>query len=314
MTIPFNRTIKQLGDNGLAKTISRIIGITIKQARFKIKYVPEMKTVNVNTCSMLLYPRKKGIHSELFHYRKREPMVTDFLTHTNLLHEGDTVLDIGANIGYYALLESKLVGETGTIYACEPVYENFRLLCNNVMINKATNIKVNSFAFGSKNGKGEIFVTQRCNCCTLRRNSQTNIIDVQQVPITTVDTFLKGKQTPTLIRMDVEGYEYEILKGMTETLKEDMMLLIEVHTVLLSNLEDFLDILEHNGYCALLVVFEEKVPHNEVVSVLLKNGGESYPKYYSNLSISKLREILKVEQVSPNVFFAKKETKLNLKN
>ncbi len=46
------------------------------------------------------------------------------------------------------------------------------------------------------------------------------IIGEEEVPVETVDTFFKDKESPNFLRMDVEGYEYQILKGMTNILKE----------------------------------------------------------------------------------------------
>ena len=66
--------------------------------------------VEVNNSKMLVYPKKGAIHRELFLHRKREVMCTDHLIGGGVLKEGDVVLDIGANIGYYVLIESQLVG------------------------------------------------------------------------------------------------------------------------------------------------------------------------------------------------------------
>ncbi len=73
--------------------------------------VPESGVVEVNKSRMLVHPKNGAIHRELFLYKKREPICTDFLMRHVVLKEGDVVLDIGANIGYYVLVESQLIGE-----------------------------------------------------------------------------------------------------------------------------------------------------------------------------------------------------------
>ena len=62
---------------------------------------------------MLVLPKMGGIHEELFLHKKREPICTDYVMKSVLLSEGDIVLDIGANIGYYVLVESQRVGNKG---------------------------------------------------------------------------------------------------------------------------------------------------------------------------------------------------------
>ena len=52
------------------------------------------------------------------------------------------------------------------------------------------------------------------------KQNAREVIKTEKVLISTVDAFLKDKKTPNLIRMDVEGYEYNIIKGMNETLKK----------------------------------------------------------------------------------------------
>ena len=145
-------------------------------------------------------------------------MVTDFLKYSGILRKGDVVLDIGANIGYYALLESMLVGETGLVYAVEPVISNFKQLEKNIQLNNAGNIRSFQFAFGAEKAETEIYISDKCNWCTLNKEAIRDCVGSQKVSVVPVDSFLEDKATPKLIRMDVEGYEYEVLQGMTNTL------------------------------------------------------------------------------------------------
>ncbi len=92
--------------------------------------------------------RDYSFHRLLFLYKKREPICTDFSNQSAFLKEGDVVLDIGANIGYYVLLEYQLIGKSGRIYAIEPVYNNFELLQKNLRLNNLKNVSAFQFAFG----------------------------------------------------------------------------------------------------------------------------------------------------------------------
>jgi FkbM family methyltransferase len=303
-SIPFRRTFETA--NGFSETFSSIIGITLKQFFLTIKFVPEMAVISTGTYDMLIFPRAEGIHRDLFYYRKREPMVTDFLQYSGILGKGDVVLDIGANIGYYALLESKLVGETGLVYAVEPVTSNFQLLKKNIQINNAENIQPFQFAIGAEKTEADIYISDKCNWCNLNKDAIRDCIGSQKVSVMTVDSFLEDKVTPKLIRMDVEGYEYEVLQGMTKTLKEDVMLLVEVHPPLIKDLDAFFEILEDNGYFARFAVFENKVRLGKVTDRLMKKGGVPFPMCFKNIGLDSLRELFDKIDRFPNVFFQKR--------
>ena len=161
--LPFLRTIKQVPQKGLVKTTAMVLALAIKGGNEKLKYLPKKTIACVNNSKMYLYPRQGGINYDLYLYKKREPMCTDFLIHSSILKEGDVVLDIGANIGYYVLIESKLVGKTGQVYAVEPVTSTFELMQKNLQLNGLTNVSASNFAFGEKDGESEIYVCNESN-------------------------------------------------------------------------------------------------------------------------------------------------------
>jgi len=214
----------------------------------------------INGFLMLLDLNDKGICKDLFLYGIREPYTTRFLLEGNVLNKGDIVLDIGANIGYYVLIEAKLVGKTGKVYAVEPVSQNFYLLKKNLELNNLGNVETYRYALGEKTGSAKIYVTSKMNLSTLRNDAiQTNLVKTEKIDILTVDNFLKDKQNPDLIRMDVEGYEYQILKGMSSTLSLKPKLLMEIHGYILSNKQqnEIFSILEDYGYRPKFVVRDE---------------------------------------------------------
>src|SRR5208283_4730282 len=100
------------------------------------------------------------------------------------------------------------------VYAVEPVEGNIELLKKNVRLNNLKNVDIFQRAFGECNEESKIYVSNFSNLCSMNKNSTVGkIIGTQSVSKETVDTFLKNKSSPSLIRMDVEGYEYEILSG-----------------------------------------------------------------------------------------------------
>ena len=129
------------------------------------------------------------------------------------VHEGDIVLDIGANIGYYTLMFAKLVGEQGQVFAFEPEPENFALLQQNVEINGYHNIVLVQKAISNQNGTIQLYLCDDNQgmhriydsvCC----NSSIAIESIR------ADDYFQASQQIDFIKMDIEGAEYAALQGM----------------------------------------------------------------------------------------------------
>lgn len=170
----------------------------------------------------------KGIQKQLIVNGDRETLAVETLR--NELKKGDVVLEAGANIGYYVLLESKPIGDKGLIYAVEPSKENYSRLRKNIKHNKLKNIKTYNFAFSDKDEKGFLEVLPHSNMNRIIKE-KSPLKNVEKVKITTIDNFLKNEKKPDVVRMDVEGDEYHILKGMEKLLEKNppRLLYIETH-------------------------------------------------------------------------------------
>ncbi len=112
----------------------------------------KFKIVSVNGMPMYVYLGDPGISRDLYLYRNREKFSVQFLEW--FLKEDDIVMDIGANIGYYVLLEHRLATR-GKIFACEPVPFNRNLLERNLELNGIQDVQVLPFAFGDGEGERE---------------------------------------------------------------------------------------------------------------------------------------------------------------
>ena len=131
---------------------------------------------------------------------------------------GDVILDVGANIGYYTIMLSKLVGETGMVYAIEPEPRNFERLQKNVQLNGIESI-VETHQIGASDavGTGTLHVSRRSNLHSFL--GPTGADDTKgdqsiELPLTDVSTFIRGKRPVDLLRMDIEGYEVEVISGL----------------------------------------------------------------------------------------------------
>jgi FkbM family methyltransferase len=180
---------------------------------------------------MYLIPTDGGLSKQLLENGIREIGCTVEIR--QILKKHWTVIDIGANLGYYALLETR---HTNKVYAIEPVQENVRALEKSIKHNDYKNIDVYGIAISDKDGNAKFVQTKRSNCGTLMLNSlnpkpRKAVIDVKTK---TLDTFCKEQKIERVdfIRTDTEGGEVEIVKGMANTVKlmpEGSILCIEIH-------------------------------------------------------------------------------------
>jgi FkbM family methyltransferase len=167
-----------------------------------------------------------GISRELFMYGIHEPITTTLMQQE--LQEGMNVIDIGANLGYYVILEAKLVSPGGGILAIEPYPESVSLLRKNVLANRMENIVVvKEVAVGASSGYADMYTSSRTNWNSMIPFAQGQpSIRVEVCPVDEIEEL--GKVN--FVRMDIEGYETEALKGMGEILRRDKPLLcIELH-------------------------------------------------------------------------------------
>jgi FkbM family methyltransferase len=213
---------------------------------------------------MYLDMRDKGVSRELALMGIREALFTKTLH--GALREGDVVLDIGANIGYYALMAARLVGPRGKVYAIEPVPHNMKLLEDSIRLNNCGNIETFRLAMGQSDGIAKLYLSDHPNWSSFYRPRKvTGQIDIQ---INSVDSFLQGKRPPDVIRMDVEGYEYEILMGMSDLLASGrpLRLFIEFHPDIMgrSRAQAFLATLQEHGFQLKKVILEPNIypPHS----------------------------------------------------
>ena len=136
-----------------------------------------------------------------------------------IVKNGDIVIDVGANIGYYTLILAKLVGDGGKVFAFEPEQDNFRLLNKNIEINSYKNVVCENMAVSSSNGKCVLYLDHQ------NKGSHSLVDDgasKQTVEIKTIslDEYSFNSKI-SLIKMDIEGHEMKALNGMKNFLEKN---------------------------------------------------------------------------------------------
>jgi len=207
----------------------------------------------------------------LFYFSgKYEPNVTNL--YCSLLRKGMVVADIGASTGYYTLLASKIVGSTGLVLSFEPEPHRFRELVDNILINKCNNVKPFKLAISDKEGELSFeFADALGYGCVVRTRKSAEKSKKMQVKAVTLDSFLHSLSIKEidLVKIDVEGAELEVLKGMKEILSQRKVKIIcEIHPKGLSSLgysiEDVENILRKYGYKIYLISSHGLVPTDSI--------------------------------------------------
>ncbi len=295
------RTIKEESLKHLFLRTLKVLAIKSHQFILSIPCIitglfKEKVVKDINSYKMALYLSDKGIARELFIHGKREVSGTDLLYNNNLVEAGEIVLDIGANIGYFALIESELVGDKGKVYAVEPSFVNYERLKENIAINGFDNIATYNLAIGDKQGKAKMYVSNRSNWSRLiERELPDKINDVIEVELETVDSFLEDKAKPTFIRMDVEGYEINIFRGMPKTFQlEKLSVFVELHPAILSKEEiaEIFDLFERNGFDVKYCFLNPMLDRNPVIGFAYSQLGEydSYKGQFFEINIKQAKK------------------------
>jgi FkbM family methyltransferase len=145
----------------------------------------------------------------------------------NNLKPGDIFVDIGANIGYYTILASKLVGANGRVFAIEPVPQTVKILKINLLLNEANNVTLIEKAAWNITGKLRIKISKGWfGLASLFRNEGWEI----EVDAITLDEVLPDEQLSEikLIKIDVEGAGYEVLQGLARILQNTKIVILEL--------------------------------------------------------------------------------------
>lgn len=194
---------------------------------------------------------------------------------------GMTIIDIGANLGYYTAIASCLAGERGLVMAFEPEPNFFKLLSRNIRRNGLKNVVNFELAIAEKNGLTNLYLSNENKGHNSLINSE-ELKNSVQVKTATLDDFLASHKITKvdMIKMDIEGAEILALEGMKNTLiKHRPLLFLEFspHSIIKINRNpmDFLLTIRNIGYS----IFEINKAHHQLNSITdFQKFIESIPK------------------------------------
>lgn len=188
-------------------------------------------------------------------YLKKLSLVETFETELlrSILKEGMTFIDIGANLGWYTLIASKIVGKDGRVFAFEPEPENFRLLAKNIAANGCQNVKIAKTAVSDKTGQVQLFLCEE-NRGDHRIYHSGNARRNIPAAAASLDDFFEGSFKIDAIKIDVQGAEGLVFKGMDKIIKANnpLFIMMEFCPKFLrmcgSDPNDFLSTVENYGF------------------------------------------------------------------
>jgi FkbM family methyltransferase len=157
------------------------------------------------------------------------------------LHPGMICMDIGANAGLFTLFMARRVGDGGKVYAFEPTAATFQLLEKNIALNVLPNVMSENAAVTEQTGTVEFHIGPPSLCvynsisAVMHPSAKDGQFLRVIVPAISIDDYCAARRITRvdLVKIDVEGAELQVLKGMQRVLKENrqIVLLIEFYRV-----------------------------------------------------------------------------------
>jgi FkbM family methyltransferase len=169
----------------------------------KVKFDIKIKSIN------------GGVDSYIDLYGPYELEILDVISLN--LEKGDVFVDVGSNIGHHSLYASALVGDKGKVISSEPIGKIFDQMSESIEKNNFKNLEVHNFGLGEEEEFLKInFSKDNMGSSSIKIKRDTN--DFQVISIKNGDEILFSENRISLLKIDVEGFEFNVLKGMSSCL------------------------------------------------------------------------------------------------
>lgn len=217
-----------------SRGIKNTTAIIIDKLSFESKFLISLARLNIRKLFtkgdlIINYGKYKfnfyggGDRGEILYHAFWDKM---FLEELNIIkdfvRQGDKVIDIGGNLGFFVLILNELVGDSGKIYSFEPSKKLHHKLTSTIKINNLQNVSIVNLALGESEGSTTLHYNPRQSGLSSIISDFEGDTLSEEIKITTLDNFstnLTGRVS--FIKIDTEGYEPQVLKGAKELIKRD---------------------------------------------------------------------------------------------
>ena len=175
------------------------------------------------------------------------------------IDDGDFI-DVGANVGFYSLMFCQY--NRGTAYSFEPLSYNIQMFEKNMELNRFNNYKMFEFGLSDHCHSSKIYYHAYNKGAGGEMSGKSGIdlfLESEKVKFDTLDNIQLQSNNISLMKVDVEGYEQDVIKGAEQTIRREMPeILVEIHPTLLnkrgSSVENFLSTMFKIGYDSVYLI------------------------------------------------------------
>lgn len=150
-------------------------------------------------------------------------------------HTGDIVYDVGSSLGFYTILLANVVGDKGLVVSFEPAEHLYCQLAENIQVNGLRNVRPYQKALGEWNGQAELYLGDESTVSEPPRLTipYKHGSGEKMIEVVVGDDFAIAKKLPVprIIKIDVEGYEFAVLRGLKQTLSHPDCQLVCVKSI-----------------------------------------------------------------------------------
>lgn len=209
--------IKSLIGKGFTKTL-------IGKLSYKLFDLLKPNYVNIFGGRLFIQKKQDIQSTSLVLFKEYEPNQTNLIK--SIVKKGDTVIDIGANIGYYTLLMSKLVGKEGKVISFEPEENNLKLLRKTISTNKLKNVELIEGVANNKDGIVQLSISKH----NKGGHNLLGVDELKKIKVNShkIDNLLNGEK-PSFVKIDVEGAEQFVLDGGKKVFKGSKLIIENGH-------------------------------------------------------------------------------------
>lgn len=186
-----------------------------------------------------------------------------------MLQPQEVLLECGAHHGFTTILLAKWLNSSSQLISFEPSPKNFSVLKENCQINQLNNVVLEQKAVGSQVGIVQMF--RKSNSAVVPQNNlsfgrlKNALYGVQEVEVIDLDGYVQSRGLkPTFLKIDVEGYEAEVLKGAKEILKTTPKIALEIHTEVLgrhnTSVKELLELIDISRYNCWIQTEDTEMP------------------------------------------------------